>query len=77
MIENEIRKCDVCDSAIPTGTIYRYAKISPDKAALLLDISDPELMTSWTQQPDGTVIIDICLECHISMGDIPTNESVQ
>lgn len=41
-----------------------------------LDISDPELMTSWIQLPDGAVRIDICLDCHISMGGISTNESV-
>jgi hypothetical protein len=76
MIKGGNRECDVCGSVIPKGTTYRYAKISPDKAALLLDISDPDMTPTWTQEADGTVRIDICLECHISMGEIPTSQSV-
>ena len=62
MIKGGNRECDVCGSVIPKGTTYRYAKISPDKAALLLDISDPDMTPTWTQEADGTVSIDICLE---------------
>ena len=76
MIKGGNRECDVCGSVIPKGTTYRYAKISPDKAALLLDTSDPDMTPTWTQESDGTVRIDICLECHISMGEIPTSQSV-
>ena len=76
MIKGGNRECDVCGSVIPKGTTYRYAKISPDKAALLLDISDPDMTPTWTQEAYGTVRIDICLECHISMGEIPTSQSV-
>jgi len=53
MIKGGKRGCDVCGPVIPKGTTYRYAKVSPDKAALILDISDPDLMPTWTQEPDG------------------------
>ena len=76
MIEGENGKCDICGSVIPKGTFYRCAKISPDKATLMLDVSGPDIMPTWTQEPDGTVRIDICLECHISMNVIPTTQSV-
>ena len=76
MIDRETRKCDICGSFIPKGTTYRVARIAPDKVALLLDIPDSEMMPVWTQEPDGRVRIDICLECHISMGGISSDEAV-
>jgi len=76
MIDGYMRKCDICGSVIPKGTTYRVSRITPDKAALLLDISDPYIMLTWIQEPDGRVRIDICLECHISMYKIPAMEAV-
>jgi hypothetical protein len=76
MIDAETRKCDICGSVIPKGTTYRVARIAPDKVALLLDIPDFEILPTWTQETDGNVRIDICLECHISMGGISSNEAV-
>ena len=76
MIDGDTRKCDICDSIIQKGTTYRVSRITPDRAAFLLDIPDPEMMPTWTQEPDGKVRIDICLECHISMGGIPLAEAI-
>jgi len=76
MIDGDIRKCDICGSVIPKGTTYRVARIAPDKVALLLNIPDPEMSPTWTQEPGGRVRIDICLECHISMGGISSDEAV-
>ncbi len=76
MIDGDTRKCDICNSVISKGTTYKVSRITPDKATLLLDIPDPEMMPTWTQEPDGKVRIDICLECHISMGGIPSDEAV-
>jgi len=76
MIDGATRKCDICDSIILKGTTYRISRITPDKVALLLDIPNPEMMPTWSQESDGRVRIDICLECHISMGEIPTIEAV-
>jgi len=75
MIDGGTLKCDICNSVIPKGTKYRVSKITPDKAALLMGIPDPEMMPNWTQEPDGRVRIDICLECHISMGGIPSDKA--
>lgn len=76
MIDAYIRKCDICGSVIPKGNTYRVSTITPDNAPLLLDISDPHMMPTWTQEPDGRVRIDICIQCHISMGKIPATEAV-
>ena len=76
MIDGNTRKCDICGSVIPKGSTYRVSRISPDKAILLLDVPDPEMWPTWTQEADGTVRLDICLECHISMGEMPSDECI-
>jgi hypothetical protein len=69
MIIGNTRKCDICGEEIPAGTTYRVNKMSPETAALMLDITDPDCMPTWTQEPDGTVRMDICLDCDLGMDE--------
>ncbi len=41
--------------------------LTPHTAAALLDTDDPELVPTWTQLPDGTVQLEICVECFTVM----------
>ncbi len=68
MLKENRRVCDVCGDDIPKGTKYRVARLRPEDASALLDVSDIGLIPSWTQEPDGIVRLDICLDCHMSMG---------
>jgi len=69
MLKRNTRICDVCGNEIPKGTTYRVATITPEVAALFLNENDIDLVPTWTQNPDGTVRLDICLDCHLSMGE--------
>ena len=68
MFTGNDRICDICGSSIPKGIHYRVAHMIPEAASLLLDIEDPGLMPTWVQNPDGTVRLDICQGCTVSMG---------
>ncbi len=72
MLKENIRICDVCDEEISKGETYRVEVIKPEVAAIFLNTSDKDLIPTWTQKPDGTVILDVCLDCHLSMGN-PSN----
>jgi hypothetical protein len=75
MLKNSSRICDVCGGKIPKGTTYRAATITQEAAMLFLSITDIDLLPTWTQNLDGTVRLDICLDCHLSMGtSIKTRE---
>ena len=69
MLRENDRICDVCGENIPNGRMFRAANIPPGAAALFLDIEDPGLIPTWDQNPDGTVRLDICQECTLSMGN--------
>ena len=69
MLKDDIRICDVCGEDIPKCDIYRVATITPEVADVFLNLRDKDLVPTWTQNYDGTVSLDICLDCHLSMGD--------
>lgn len=71
MLKGRIRICEVCGDEIPKGTKYRVSNMRPEGAAMLLELSDTDLIPTWTQNPDGKVRLDICLDCSISMGHPP------
>ena len=69
MVKNSIRFCDVCEEEIPKGKKYSVRSMSVAAAAIFFDVDDPDLVPTWTQNADGTVRLDICPTCCLSMGD--------
>ena len=69
MLREDDRVCDVCGDGIARGIPYRVGTLTPHPAAELLDTDEPELVPTWTQLPDGTVQLEICLECFALMDD--------
>jgi hypothetical protein len=63
------RFCDVCDEKIPPGTKYQRSRMLA-RAAELLKL-DPELTPNWTTNSDGTISMDICITCVLSMNTVP------
>lgn len=75
MVRSGARLCDICGFEIPAGEPYRKASLPAEAAALLLDTPDIELAPTLTQEPSGAVTLDLCLECHLSMGDAPSAQA--
>jgi len=77
MLKDGERVCDVCGDKIPKGQKYRKSMMPAQAAALLSSTDDPDLIPTWTVNDDGTVTMDICLTCTVSMGklqvDVPSN----
>jgi hypothetical protein len=74
MTKDGKRFCDVCEEMIPVGTKYRR-NCMPARAAELLKL-DPDLAPNWTTNPDGTISMDICLTCVLSMDVVPGKNEV-
>jgi len=69
MLRNGARLGDVCGDEVPCRTRYRRGMLTPHAAADLLDTDAPKLVPTWAQLPDGTVEVEICLECSAVMDD--------
>ena len=67
--------CDICGTDVPPSQLASRA-VPAQLAGLLLDTDDPDLVPTWTQLPDGSVQIDFCATCRLSMGG-GTGTSVQ
>jgi hypothetical protein len=74
MLKDGKRFCDVCEEEIPKGTTYRRSRL-PAYAAALLTI-DPDLAPTWTTNPDGTLSLDACTTCVLSMGNAPGKHEI-
>lgn len=70
MLHAGVRRCDVCGEVIVAGAPYRLAILAPEVAASLLDVDNPDLVPTWTQQADFSVRLEVCLECYLEMGDL-------
>jgi hypothetical protein len=72
------RFCDCCEGEIPKGTKYRRAHVNPEQAHVLdaAASTDPDISFTYTVNADGSRTMDICLECTVSMGRIPTKEEI-
>jgi len=68
MLKERKRICDVCGEEIPKGTKFRKSTMPAEAAALLVAPDDPDLIPTWTVNADGTITMDVCLECTVSMG---------
>ena len=69
LLKSGQRGCDVCDQLIPKGEQYRVTEMTPEAARIFFEDGpvDPDMLPSWTQKQDGTVCLDICMQCHKSM----------
>ena len=76
MLRDSSRVCDVCGETMPPRSTYSIATLPPEKAAILLEVGDAELLPTWTQNLDGTVRLDVCLDCYMSMGQLPDAKKV-
>lgn len=77
MLREGTRHCDVCDEEIPKGEWYRAATVPAKNAELFASMIcdyDTEMMPTWTQDASGNVRLDVCLECHSSMGTSQASE---
>ena len=64
MVKNFIPNCDLCGREIPLEQ-HATRTVSANGVELLivaLENSDPDL--ELTQNPDGTVALDTCLDCY-------------
>ena len=68
MLNNGDRVCDVCGEALPTGQKFRKSTMPAHAATLLAATYDPDLTPTYAVNDDGTVTMDICLTCTVSMG---------
>lgn len=78
MLRDDRRFCDCCEEEIPKGSKYRHARVSPEQAHILeaAASADPDIRFTYTELADGSRTMDICLECTLSMGRIPTREEM-
>lgn len=71
MRSGEQRFCDVCEAEIPHGEKFRRVVCRPEAAEMFRATDDPKLQPTWTENADGTVTVEICLDCVLGMGKIP------
>jgi len=64
------RMCDVCGEDILQGEKYRTATMPAQAAEMLSATDDPDSIPTWTVNDNGTVTLDICLTCTVSMGTL-------
>jgi hypothetical protein len=65
--QDEQHYCDICGEEVPSNQLTSRTML-PQLASLLLDTDDPDLAPTWTQLPDGTIQIEFCATCRLSMG---------
>jgi hypothetical protein len=76
MKENEQRFCDVCNEEIPKGAKYQRSQMPAYAAGLLRVRDDRDLIPTWTTNRGGTIFMDICTTCPLSMNISPRKEEV-
>ena len=76
MIRGTTRLCDICTEPIPKGKVYRVGYTTPDAAAAIIDTDNPAVVPTWTQDEDGIVRFDVCLDCSRPMLWDVTEETV-
>lgn len=70
-----VRFCDVCEAEIPSGEKFRRVLCRPEATMMFRAADDPDIRPTWTENPDGTVTLEICLDCVMGMGKaLPENE---
>jgi hypothetical protein len=67
MYQDRIRKCDACEEVIPKKTTYNKSTIGREHAAAVKTMF-AAAGVSFTENPDGSITVDLCLECYSQMG---------
>lgn len=77
MIVNGQHICDFCGVPIPHGEDYISYTATANEVDELHAVTeaDPDLAVTTTTNPDGSVRLDVCLECRLRA--MPTTERVQ
>ncbi|MGC1398717.1 hypothetical protein [Candidatus Binatus sp.] len=75
MLKDEKRFCDVCEENIPKGTKFKQHCLRPDAAGVFA-ASRPDLTPTWTMNQDGTISLDVCLTCALSMDIGPGKDEI-
>jgi hypothetical protein len=76
MVKDGKRFCDICEETILKGVVYRRSLLPANAVALLTSIRDPDLRPTWTTNRDGTISLDACPTCVLSMGDSPGKDQI-
>jgi hypothetical protein len=57
MLQGEERFCDGCGQKLPAGSMLARQAVSKGEAA--------EMGSAAAANPDGTVTVDLCLDCRV------------
>jgi hypothetical protein len=68
MVKNFIRTCDLCHREVPVEK-YRQRKAGEDGLDLLVVLleNQDEMDFQLSENPDGTVAFDTCIDCYTRM----------
>jgi len=67
MIKQLVRTCDLCHKEIQAGQ-YRQRNVDSLGMDFLLFLMENQDGFEMTQNPDGTLGLDTCLNCYMRMG---------
>ena len=70
MLKDAVRLCDVCGSTIPKGEKYAVNVIPRADAEQWkrANAIEPDMAATFTEDSQGRIRLDICLECRMNMG---------
>lgn len=68
MIKDGNRYCDVCEEEIPQGNRYRRAHLTAAQQQMVSSVDDPDITFTGETQADGSIRMEICMECAMNMG---------
>ena len=78
MLKEGVRTCDVCGERIPSGTKFGVRTAPQEKTEMVRATLRADPLTrdmSWRENPDGSLSLDMCTVCYLSM-DTETKGSV-
>jgi hypothetical protein len=67
MIRNLVRTCDLCHRDIPAGQ-YRQRNVDAMGLDFLVVLLENQEGFEMTENPDGTVGLDTCVNCYMRIG---------
>ncbi len=76
MVKDGQRFCDVCDEKIPKAAKYQRNCMPAAAAEIFRSVRAPRLVPTWTPNADGTISMDICITCVLSMKVAPGKNEV-
>jgi hypothetical protein len=70
MVKDGVRTCDVCEEKIPKAAKYSVTVIQKRHAELFREamLEDPAMAATFTEDEQGNVRLEICLDCKVRMG---------